>query len=189
MYLQRNVLVMLGDYCRERSVCLCRCKRLALFCILLQLSEQGGAVRLTPVGSQMHPQLLLRLRHEERVGLGKRPGVHACVRIYFTLWLGVHTIVHYSGNGGCFVQWYIFEGIASSAPFAPGLGGTRWRWRASCATLEPPSSPKPGRSQSRSGGSQFHVSMRVLEWTVLSQCCVCVLASVFKSILWSNIIY
>ena len=33
----------------------------------LQLQKQRGSLRLSPAGSQVHSQLILRLRHEKRV--------------------------------------------------------------------------------------------------------------------------
>ena len=35
--------------------------------VSLQLQEQRGSLRFPPTGSQVHPQLILWLRHEERV--------------------------------------------------------------------------------------------------------------------------
>ena len=50
-----------------RSFLLGSSRSLSSFCWLLQLQEQGGAVRLPPAGAQVHPQLVLWLRHEEGV--------------------------------------------------------------------------------------------------------------------------
>ncbi len=50
-----------------------------------ELQEQGGALRLAAAGSQVHPQLILWLCHEEGVG------VYDIVHIYIRV--GIYNIV------------------------------------------------------------------------------------------------